>query len=54
MLSGKIIAVQNENRTKPEMQDFHYFLVVVNTYTSRNYKNHDTQLLQTHHDLHII
>jgi len=41
MLSGKI-AVQNENRTKPVMQDFHYFLPVVNTYTSRNYRNHDT------------
>jgi len=41
MLSAKIIAVQNENRTKPVMQDGLYFLAVVNTYTSTNYRNHD-------------
>jgi len=47
MLSAKIIAVQDENRTKPVMQDFLYF-VVVNTYKSANYRNHNTHKFCRH------
>jgi hypothetical protein len=33
MLSAKMIAAQDENRTKPVMQDFLHFLAVVNAHT---------------------
>jgi hypothetical protein len=60
MLSGKIIAVQNENRTKPVMQDFHYFFTTFTQVGTTEIMTHSTfadtsrptQLLETYHDKH--